>query len=91
MSQVAWLDFNLKLLYSCSAKSLANFTNLKVLHDLQEIQEAKEAGADVIELRLDYLKDLNAEAPEEGLKKLIDTSKAVGLPAIVTLRPVWEG
>ena len=56
-----------------------------------EIQEAKEAGADVIEVRLDFLKDLNLDSPEESLEKIISTSKAIGLPAIVTLRPVWEG
>ena len=51
----------------------------------------KEAGADVIELRLDYLNDLDVAAPESTFEKLIGACKAIGLPAIVTLRPTWEG
>lgn len=58
---------------------------------MQEMQEAKDAGADIMELRLDYLTDLDSQDPLPVLEKLITASKALGLPAIVTLRPAWEG
>ena len=44
-----------------------------------------------MELRLDYVKDLNLEDPEAQVQLLLDASKKAELPAIVTLRPSWEG
>ena len=50
-----------------------------------EGKEALEAGADVVELRLDFLKDFK---PENDMETLL---KGIELPCIVTYRPVWEG
>ena len=58
---------------------------------LQEIQEAYELGADAIELRLDFLEDLTLQDPGPPLKALLGKCKEVDRPAIVTLRPEWEG
>ena len=55
---------------------------------LDEIKQAAAAGADVIELRADYLTELNAET---DVRTLLDACAAVGLPAIFTYRPTWEG
>ena len=52
---------------------------------LAEAQEAAAAGADIVELRLDYLE---AFAPENDLPALLE---GCPLPAIVTFRPTWEG
>jgi 3-dehydroquinate dehydratase/shikimate dehydrogenase len=52
---------------------------------LAEAQEAVQNGADIVELRVDYLEQF---APEQDLPRLL---KACPLPAIVTYRPVWEG
>ena len=57
----------------------------------QEIQEAKSAGAQVVELRLDYLEDLPLEDPQPALERLLGSCKAQRIPAIVTFRPQWEG
>ena len=55
---------------------------------LEEIKQAAAARADVIELRADYLTDFDAET---DVKRLLDACAAVGLPAIFTYRPTWEG
>jgi 3-dehydroquinate dehydratase/shikimate dehydrogenase len=52
---------------------------------LAEIQEAVASGVDVVELRLDFLTDFDAE---QHLEQLMS---ACPLPYIVTYRPVWEG
>eukprot|EP00889_Picochlorum_renovo_P003956 jgi/Picre1/30986/NNA_006344.t1 len=52
---------------------------------IEEAKEAKAAGADSVELRLDYLVDFDAGNDLEGLLNAID------LPCIVTFRPLWEG
>jgi 3-dehydroquinate dehydratase/shikimate dehydrogenase len=52
---------------------------------LEEAKEAKNAGADVVELRLDFLKDFD---PSRDLEEMI---KGFELPCIVTYRPSWEG
>lgn len=52
---------------------------------MREIQEAALAGADIVELRLDFLDSFN---PEEDLEILI---RACSIPCIVTCRPEWEG
>jgi 3-dehydroquinate dehydratase type I len=51
---------------------------------LKQIKEAQKWGADLVELRIDYLKDLNPQ----NLKKLI---KACKIPCIVTPRSTKEG
>lgn len=52
---------------------------------LAEAQEAVANGADIVELRLDYLESF---APDTDLPRLISQCP---LPAIATYRPVWEG
>ena len=52
---------------------------------LVEIQQIAEAGADLIELRLDMLTEF---AVEEHLQQLLATTN---VPKVVTMRPVWEG
>ncbi len=44
-----------------------------------------EAGADLIELRLDLLTDFDVEEHLERMLKTTDT------PKLVTMRPTWEG
>lgn len=51
---------------------------------LAEAQEALAAGADIVELRIDFLAALN---PGEDLLRL---RQQCPLPAIVTYRPAWE-
>ena len=58
---------------------------------LQEVRDAAAAKADVVELRLDYLRDMNFLEPEGHLSALLEACEGVGLPCIVTLRPTWEG
>ena len=57
----------------------------------KEIEEACELGADAIELRLDFLQDLEMNDPGPVLKTLLAKCKDLKRPAIVTLRPEWEG
>jgi 3-dehydroquinate dehydratase/shikimate dehydrogenase len=52
---------------------------------LEEAREAKNAGADVVELRLDFLKDFD---PTSDLEEMV---RGFELPCIVTYRPSWEG
>ncbi|KAF6260878.1 type I 3-dehydroquinase-domain-containing protein [Scenedesmus sp. NREL 46B-D3] len=52
---------------------------------LQEIAEASATGVDVIELRLDFIKNFE---PMKDLERLMS---ACSMPYIVTFRPVWEG
>ena len=52
---------------------------------LDEAQEAIAAGADIVELRIDYLTDFH---PESDLPQLLN---GCSIPAIVTYRPSWEG
>jgi 3-dehydroquinate dehydratase len=58
---------------------------------LEEIKEAAEFGADTVELRIDFLKDLDLMNPKPTLTALLDACKAAGLQALVTFRPEWEG
>lgn len=51
----------------------------------REMAEAAEAGADLVEIRLDYLAHFN---PSTDIAKLLAASP---LPVIVTFRPTWEG
>ncbi|BDA45169.1 3-dehydroquinate dehydratase [Coccomyxa sp. Obi] len=57
---------------------------------LIEIREAADIGADVLELRVDFLKDMDLYDPAPSLKRLLEGCEAAGLPAIVTFRPAWE-
>ena len=52
---------------------------------LDEIHQISNAGADLIELRLDMLTDFKVE---EHLQQLLSTTKT---PKLVTMRPIWEG
>lgn len=52
---------------------------------LAEMHEISDAGADLIELRLDMLKDFQVE---KHLQRLLSTTQT---PKLVTMRPVWEG
>ena len=51
---------------------------------LLDVEEAIELGADVVELRMDFLERRGREATEALLRKC-------ERPAIVTNRPIWEG
>ncbi|MHC5060851.1 MAG: type I 3-dehydroquinate dehydratase, partial [Planctomycetota bacterium] len=53
----------------------------------KQIESAKAAGAETLELRTDYLNELNAEA----LKSLLAQAKAIKLPVIVTCRDKAQG
>lgn len=55
---------------------------------MDEAVEAKNAGCDVVELRLDFLKDFD---PARDLEEMIRSFEALGLPCVVTYRPSWEG
>jgi len=72
-----------------SANELSNAADVWFLE--QEIAEAKSSGAEVVELRLDYLEDLSLEDPLPALEKLLGSCKTQRIPAIVTFRPDWEG
>ncbi|XP_021742372.1 bifunctional 3-dehydroquinate dehydratase/shikimate dehydrogenase, chloroplastic-like [Chenopodium quinoa] len=52
---------------------------------LVQVNKAKEQGADLVELRLDFLKNFN---PDHHLQLLIQNSS---LPTLITFRPTWEG
>ncbi|CAM6118829.1 unnamed protein product [Calypogeia fissa] len=52
---------------------------------VEKIGQAKNAGADLVEFRIDYITDFNAK------RDLPTLLKARTLPAIVTYRPKWEG
>ena len=52
---------------------------------LTGIEEAHDAGATAVELRIDFLQDFGGEA---DLKRLLGASR---LPVVVTCRPTWEG
>uniref|UniRef100_A0A7N0TGI3 Shikimate dehydrogenase n=1 Tax=Kalanchoe fedtschenkoi TaxID=63787 RepID=A0A7N0TGI3_KALFE len=52
---------------------------------LVQMTKAKEVGADLVELRIDYLKRFS---PQQDLPILIKRSP---LPTLVTYRPKWEG
>lgn len=52
---------------------------------ISELEEASKAGADLAEIRLDYLHKFSAE---NDLPRLLNSRN---LPVIVTYRPRWEG
>ena len=55
------------------------------------IQEAGQAGADAVELRLDFWCDLKLQQPLEQLRAAFDACRQHGLKVVFTLRPAWEG
>ena len=44
-----------------------------------------------MELRLDFLQDLNVEQPAAQLQEAVSYAESHGLKCILTLRPSWEG
>ncbi|KAI4301861.1 hypothetical protein L6164_035099 [Bauhinia variegata] len=52
---------------------------------LVQMRRAKKVGADLVEVRLDFLKKFN---PSQDLEILINQSP---LPTLITYRPTWEG
>ncbi|KAK6911476.1 Shikimate dehydrogenase substrate binding, N-terminal [Dillenia turbinata] len=52
---------------------------------LIQMRKAKELGADLVEVRVDYLKNFS---PSQDLEILI---KQCPLPTLITFRPKWEG
>lgn len=64
----------------CTSVTAATFQEA-----LEDIESIAQAGADIIELRLDLLTDFNVE---QHLEKLL---KKTNVPKLVTMRPVWEG
>lgn len=52
---------------------------------LIKLQKAKELGADIVEIRVDFLKNFS---PRQDLEILIKQSP---LPTLITYRPIWEG
>lgn len=52
---------------------------------LEEIKEATASGVDIIELRLDFIKDFDTQ------RDLPTLMSACTIPYIVTYRPKWEG
>jgi len=56
---------------------------------LDEAREAKEAGADLVEWRLDEV--FHGEGDEEGERLALKLCEQSPLPCIVTCRPTWEG
>lgn len=52
---------------------------------IAEFREAFSTGADIVELRMDFLTDLD---PEIDIQRMLTASR---LPVVVTCRPDWEG
>ncbi|XP_061349471.1 bifunctional 3-dehydroquinate dehydratase/shikimate dehydrogenase, chloroplastic-like [Gastrolobium bilobum] len=52
---------------------------------VSQISKAKELGADLVEARLDFLKNFN---PSQHLQTIIENRP---LPILITYRPIWEG
>lgn len=44
-----------------------------------------------MELRLDFLQDLNLEHPADQLQDAVSFAASLGLKTVLTLRPKWEG
>ena len=56
-----------------------------------EIREAADLGATIIELRIDFLKDMDLQDTAPTLTSLLKACKGAGVPSLVTFRPAWEG
>ena len=56
-----------------------------------DIREAADAGADAVELRLDFLQDLDLQQPASQLQDAVSFAHELGIKTILTLRPKWEG
>ena len=62
-------------------------TSDTVDESVKAISQASGSGADLLELRLDYIQGLGVQK----VAALVEAVKAVGKIALVTCRPVWEG
>lgn len=56
-----------------------------------DVQEAAAAGADAVELRLDFWSDLDQQQPKAQLQAALSLCAQHNLRVIFTLRPGWEG
>jgi len=63
-------------------------TGESVSEFFESARKCKALGADLFELRLDFLKE---NATEHSLSELSRLKDEVGLPVILTIRPSWEG
>lgn len=63
----------------------APVTGATIAEQHRQAAEAKAEGADIVELRLDYLDKL------ETAEDLLELIVGCPLPAVVTYRPTWEG
>ncbi|GMH42670.1 hypothetical protein BSKO_10589 [Bryopsis sp. KO-2023] len=73
--------------WKCRAAICTSVTAETVPEALREIEEAERSGADIVELRLDFIKDIK-DKPVETVAALM---RKCTKPYIVTFRPVWEG
>ncbi|KAJ9513859.1 hypothetical protein QJQ45_020935 [Haematococcus lacustris] len=67
---------------SCICVSVTATTVKSFIHEIEEVERA---GADIVELRLDYIKDFDTE------RDLARIMASCSRPYIVTFRPQWEG
>ena len=72
----------------CSMRSVTAET---VDAAISEINEAADLGATIVELRIDFLKDIDLSHPAPTLTSLLKACEAANVPALVTFRPAWEG
>lgn len=68
-----------------STKLCVALTGSSVEEQVGQAHAAKARGADLVEIRLDYLDEFE---PSTHVAELL---QACPLPSIVTCRPVWEG
>ncbi len=54
-------------------------------------QEAASVGAELVELRMDFLTDFDMAQPENVLQQLFTACRDAEVVPIVTIRPKWEG
>jgi len=71
----------------CALTTSVTATTLEAA--VAEVAEAAALGADIVELRADFVEGL--AAGDGALKALLEACAAAGKPAIVTCRPTWEG
>lgn len=71
----------------CSAALCTSVTATTLPDALVEIETAERLGADIVELRMDCITDLEKDPPTI----LEAVMKKCKKPFIVTCRPVWEG
>ncbi len=59
-----------------------------LIFPMRPLLQAKAAGADIVELRIDFLEKFS---PETDLLRLVGIQQSIEAPIIVTYRPAWEG